>query len=232
MERILQGRACATLCLLTVLSASGCSTTGVTITPPAYVRFHVQIGQIIDADHIQVSTRNSAGACISTTALRSRLIDVLEHPNDPTNRTTWNQLYACSSEWVLPQPAAERVREYRVYGPNNGTFSAHFVATDASANRTNIVVRSIEMDLTFPEGQLGVPVHTGEARANLTDNNTLMSTARGNDGYFSFTPTVLNLSASPRQGIGEFQFLAANPNDANDPRLLIVLEGSFAIEPD
>jgi hypothetical protein len=231
MDRIPRATVYAGLGLLSIVGFIGCTTPSVTVNLPAYVRFHVQMGLIVDADHVQVLVQKADGTCGTTNALRSRLIDVLERPNDPTNRTTWNQLFSCSAEWVLPQPAAERTREYQVSGPNNGTLSGHIIATDASQNSSNTVVRSVEMDVTFPQGSLGTPVHTGVAQANLQDNNTLLSTARGNDGYFSFTPTVLDLSATPRQGMGEFQFLAANPTDPTDQRLLIVLEGSFAIEP-
>lgn len=44
----------AALGLLSVMGLIGCSTPGITIQPPTYVRFHMQMWLIVDADHIQV----------------------------------------------------------------------------------------------------------------------------------------------------------------------------------
>ena len=234
MNRKSYGRALATACLLAVLWLPACATTVGTISQPSYVKFYVQIGAIPlgDPTHVLVSMQDATGNCVLTNALLSRLIDVLDHPDDPTNRTSWDQLYSCSSEWVLPQPAAERTRQYSVYGPHNGNFNAILIADDQSTPSSNTLVDNITIDALFPAGGVGSSVHANAAQATLRDgSNTVVSTARGTYGYLSFTPTILNLSATPPQGMGKFHFLAANMNDLTDNRLLIVVDGSFGIQP-
>jgi hypothetical protein len=50
--------------------------------------------------------------------------------------------------------------------------------------------------------------------------------------YFRFDVITLDLNATPPRAIGEFRFLARNLQDSHDPRILMVLNGFLAIEPD
>lgn len=121
MNEPLQSKAHIIVCLLVILLISACGTTGVTINqPPAQVKFHAQIGTFVPPialpptpARVQVSIRDTSGNCVTTLALLSRLVDVIDHPDAVTNRVTMTQLLACSQEWVLPQPAGERIREYK-----------------------------------------------------------------------------------------------------------------------
>lgn len=241
MNRSLQSGVSLITGLLMGLSLSACASIGITISPPsAYVKFHAQMGTYVPPiampptpDRVQVLIQDGSGNCVQTLALLSRLIDVIDHPDDLTNRDTWTKLRACSSEWVLPQPAAERIREYKIYGPQNGNYNAILIADDQSTTSSNALVDNLTIDAEFPVGAVGTPVQAHKADTILRDgNNTLLTTERGTFGHLSFTPTVLNLSATPPQGMGTFQFLAGNKADMTDRRVLIVLDGSFTIQPD
>jgi hypothetical protein len=54
MDRTLQATVYAALGLLSIMGFIGCSTPGITIHPPPYVQFHMQMWLIVDADHIRV----------------------------------------------------------------------------------------------------------------------------------------------------------------------------------